>query len=201
MRNLIIGIFLVLGLSACSSQHDTSRLKDGSGRVIYQMSQEEAFAMARQSMATFFPGRKIFQVEEELKGYRTWTTVVVDRYHQYILVVPAIGKSSAGQDVSGFYFQISGRGTSGSGYMANGAFFDQFQQDLQKTGRAVKVSDVRPGHYSVPVFQTAATRAISRARKGASAEEKLRDLDNLRAKGLITDQEYRVKRQQILDTL
>lgn len=201
MRNLIISIFLMLGLTACSSEFDTSQHKDGSGRVIYQMSQQQAFNLALTSMASFFPGRNIFEVDEQLKGYRTWTTFVVDRYHHYIRVVPAVGTNSAGQRIAGFYFQISGSGTSGSGYASNVEFYEQFQRQLDGLSVAVKVRQVRPGRYTLPVFPRAtSTSGQAERQRSGYVEEKLRQLNDLRAKGLITDQEYLAKRQQILNT-
>jgi hypothetical protein len=52
-----------------------------------------------------------------------------------------------------------------------------------------------------PNYKPAPAAAPSPAQPAASVEERLRTLDELKRKGLVTDEEYRVQRQRILGNL
>lgn len=82
-------LVLAIMLGACSTHFDTSQQEGVDGRTIYQLNQEQAFAIAYNAIATVLPGRKISEIDGPVKGYRTWFRFVLDTYTQQVLVVPA----------------------------------------------------------------------------------------------------------------
>ncbi len=120
-------LVLAILLSACSTHFDTSKQEGVEGYTIYRIGQEQAFAVAYNAMATVMPGRKISEIDGPVKGYSTWTRFVLDTYTQQVLVIPAKGITQSGETVEGFYFEVSGSGSSGSGRAKNVSLYEAIQ--------------------------------------------------------------------------
>jgi hypothetical protein len=77
-------LVLAITLSACSTHFTTSKQRGIDGYTIYRVSQEQAFAIAYNAIATVLPGRKISKINGPVKGYSTWTRFVLDTYTQQV---------------------------------------------------------------------------------------------------------------------
>ena len=192
---------LAFVVSACSSHFDTSKREGATGYTIYRISQEQAFSIAYNSILTVLPGRKISEIEGPVKGYSTWSRFVLDTYTQQVTVVPARGTTSAGQVVEGFYFEVSGSGTSGTGYGKNVTLYETIQQRLDQLNVGVKVSRLERGSYTEPVFATEGQPAAPAPRPSVSVEDRLKELKRLRDGGLISAAEYEAQRAKIIGSL
>jgi hypothetical protein len=109
---LSLGVLLaVLSITGCSA-HSTTILKDrlGASPVIYRISEETALTTALEAYAALYPKKR-------------WTTLLTDAgmattptngpgpgdwWHQRILVVPAIGTDTNGNEVRGYWHDYSG---------------------------------------------------------------------------------------------
>ena len=189
-------------LAACSTNFDTSEVKNTTGKKIYTVEQARAFQIAHDSIATVLPGRKISKVDGPTKGYSTYSRFMLDTYTQQVLVIPLKGKTRDGKTVEGFNLNVSGSGTSiVFGRSKNVALFEEVENRLSGFQSAIAVSDVQRRSYDTPVFGQGTAAPAEQQNGSPSAEARLERLKDLKEQGLITDDEYREKRQQIIDSI
>jgi hypothetical protein len=156
------------------------------------MSQDEAVALTHGAIVRSFPGRRIETIDGPVRGYSTYTRMMLDTFTQQIVVRPVAGRTAQGQVVNGYAFEISGSGTSGSGAWQNDAFFEALQRDLDASGRGVDVVDVSPR------IEAPAPPAAAAAGGTPDPIDQLRRLRALRDEGTISGQEYERARAQLL---
>src|SRR5437867_764658 len=119
MRGRLSLPVLALTLAALSSvgcsAHNTTLLWDepNARQVIYRVSEETAFTTALEAYAALFPSKSVDDVVEgRRRGYnadeRSWAG---DVWHHRILVIPAIGTESNGNEVRGYWYDYDGGGT------------------------------------------------------------------------------------------
>lgn len=192
---------LVVLLSACSTHFNTSIREGVDGYTIYRLRQEQAFAIAYDSIATVLPGRKISEIDGPVKGYSTWTRFVLDTYTQQVLVIPARGITKDGETVEGFYLEISGSGSSGSGRAKNVSLHKAIQENLDQQDVATAVTRIERISYKEPVFRNKANPSRSSPPPDISVEERLKKLKSLFDQGLISEREYSDKRASIIQSL
>lgn len=189
-------------LSACSTHFDTSQQEGVDGRTIYQLPQEQAFAIAYNAIATVLPGRKISEIDGPVKGYSTWFRFVLDTYTQQVLVVPAKGISKSGAPVEGFYFEVSGSGSSiVQGRAKNVSLYETIQAELDRLNVAAIVPHLERGSYGGPVFATKDGPAGAAPPSGDTVAERLNELKALLDGGLISEKEYSDQRAKIIGSL
>lgn len=194
-------LFLVVTLSSCSTHFDTSKKEGIDGFTIYRLNQEQAFEIAYNAILTVLPGRKISKIDGPVKGYSTWSRFVLDTYTQQVTIIPAKGTTKGGVTVDGFYFEISGAGSSGSGRMTNVTLYETIQNNLEKLNVAMAVAQIERTTYQEPVFGTSRNANQNQTSDPVSVEERLEQLNALLSRGLITQQEYDLKRAGIINSL
>lgn len=202
-----------LMLAACSmagcSTHNTTLAGHGSGggQVIYRISENQAFTITLDAFAEVLPKQSLFDITGVRRGYQSTWRWGLDTYSQKVLIIPAVGTDATGREVHGYWFDVSGEGTSGSGMAKNRALYRRIQESLDATGTATVVIKVRDGRYETDGH---AYRAKGRdAREvvpasppsGRSVADQLRELKALHEQGLITDEEYEKNRKQILERM
>ena len=114
---------------------------------------------------------------------------------QQVLVHPAIGLDKNGEKVAGFYFEVSGAGTSGSGRAKNVQVFEKLQELLNDTGKGVYVSSLQAGHYK---SKGTVHDPKSTANDPFHQLEKLKELFD---RGVITKEDYDAKKKELLDRM
>lgn len=196
-------LVLAITLGACSTHFDTSQQEGVDGRTIYQLNQEQAFAIAYNAIATVLPGRKISEIDGPVKGYSTWFRFVLDTYTQQVLVVPAKGVSKSGVPVEGFYFEVSGSGSAiVQGRAKNVSIYETIQAELDKLGIAAVVPQIERGSYKGPVFATKGGGPAGAAQpSGGTVAGRLNELKGLLDRGLISEKEYGDQRAKIIGSL
>jgi hypothetical protein len=116
------GLLIALSIAGCSTQYSSQKLTPDSPKVIYALPQSEAFAMARQAMASAprnsMGGEyRIDAIHGQLQGYQLIYHGWAYRSHfeQKLYVIPVAGIGAGGQEINGFRFHIIGP-WSGVGY-------------------------------------------------------------------------------------
>ena len=198
LRNrCLLGLAVVL--TACSTHFDTSIRKGVDGYTIYRLRQEQAFSIAYDSIATVLPGRNISEIDGFAKGYSTWSRFGLDTYTQRVLVIPVRGIAKDGTTIEGFYLDISGSGSSGSGRAKNVSLHRTIQKMLDQRNVSAVVTRMERTSYKEPVFRTKTIPSGSPPL--LTVEERLKKLKSLLDQGLISEREYRDARVRTLQSL
>jgi Short C-terminal domain len=179
--------------------------------VIYRFSEEQAFTLVIDAYADILPKQSLDDITGARRGYESTWRWGLDTYSQKTLVVPAIGTDQTGREVRGYWFEVSGGGSSGSGRSKNLDLFRRLKTALDATGAAVVVTNLREGRYetdgraylggSRDARDVAASRPRAPSAPKSTVADQLRELKTLRDQNLISDQEYEAKRRQILDRM
>jgi uncharacterized lipoprotein len=139
-----IFICVLFLLSGCSSTNTTLRDQSGS-MVIHKLSEEDALRIVRLAITSVLPNRTITTFETPYKGYFTTFRFGLDTYSQRIYAIPVEGETSAGKKIKGFYFEVSGEGSSiVQGRMKNTELFNKLQQLLKDSSKGVVVENYIP---------------------------------------------------------
>jgi hypothetical protein len=194
--------FAALALAGCSTNFDTAEVEGSDRKRIYAIDQSRAFQIAHDSIASVLPGRKISKVDGPTKGYSTYSRFMLDTYTQQVLVIPLEGKNEAGETVKGYNLNVSGSGTSVMiGRSKNINLYEEVQLRLAETGSGVLVGRTERRAYEEPVFPSADGPSTNKRGTADTPEERLRNLNDLYQDGLITEEEYQRKRQEVLDDI
>jgi hypothetical protein len=213
MRRLFI-FLLVIVVSGCSTHKSPLQSND---KFIFVTSDEEGvFQAAYDSM---LEGRKespIADINGPIRGYSLTRKWALDYWTSMIRVFPAEGETDTGEIVRGYYPEVSGEGT----LIIRGPSMDEriYEAALEKfgeVGRRIGVVNIERGDY---LLERDAFRLNEKAslREGgtikieglgslqsesSSVEDRLKELENLRSKNLITEDEYKNARHQILEDI
>jgi hypothetical protein len=205
---LVSLVLAALPVAGCST-HNTTLVDRGTGKVIYRLSEEQAFTMVLAVYAEVLPKQSLDDISSGTRrGYESTWRWGLDTYSQKVLVIPAIGSDPAGREVRGYWFEVSGSGSSGSGHSKNLDLYRRLREALDATGTAVVVTNLREDRYETDgsAYRAGGRDAReaapprSRVPRGGPADQ-LRELKTMHDQGLISDQEYEAKRRQILDRL
>lgn len=142
LRRTLVTTFALLATGCSQSQSTASGGTPGRERI-YRLSGDEALAIAQTTILRAFPGRRVEPIEGPIRGFSTYTRMMLDTFTQQILVIPVRGNAPTGEMIDGYSFEVSGSGTSGSGAIRNDSFFDLLQSELDRTGTAVNVTNMR----------------------------------------------------------
>lgn len=205
MRLLILSVFALL--IGCSTNFSTLQPENSTKQVIYGVSEEQAFQIAFSSLTQVLPGNEITEIDGPVKGYSATFRFVLDTYSQQVIVVPASGKDAEGKVVRGYYFEVSGSGSSVvQGRAKNVQLFETISSSAKATNKGVFVSSVsreayvgarwRQGESSKPNPALAA-----KSDTGADPLTQIERLKQLRDRGVITDEEFERKKKELLERI
>lgn len=194
----VFGIVLLFCCISCSTHFTTLNQENSQSKLIFQISENDAFACAYRAITTSFPGRNITNINGPLRGYSTYFRIMLDTFTQQIMVIPAVGITEDGKEVYGFYFEVSGSGTTVIGRQKNVAMFEELNATLLQSNKGVYVKDVRTGEYQTTVIPSAGK---TENQTGPDPADRLRQLKKLRDEGVITDEEYERKKKEILEKM
>ena len=192
----ILSALMVIAVAACASHSGSTLNSEGSNStVIYELSQEEAFAIARRvADAAHLPGERVDEMNGEFRGYTltylSWDAV--DTYSCDLAIIPATGITDDGRKVNGFYFEISGAGTAFLyGKIKNDQLFEDLKRALNATGTATAIKSMSIGKYEDSTTSTSAEDAAN----------SLRELKKLYDEKVIDQHEYETKKAEILQRM
>ncbi len=203
-------VLIGLGAAGCASSNTTLvRTERGDGQVIYRISEEKAFTIALDAYAVLLPKQSVDDVVDgRRRGYSADQRFALDWYTHRVLVIPAVGMDAGGREVHGYWFDISGSGSMPiSGGAKHKEFLRVIQEALAATGSATVVTNLRDGNYETDGRAYLGLKRDARDIKsggqpsGAGSAERLSELKTMRDRGLISGEEYEVRRRQILDRM
>jgi hypothetical protein len=122
----VLSLVAVTCALGCSTHYSTLKSDfPGQGRI-YRLSEPEALYVAHNALVELFPGRQITEIEGPTRGYHTYIRFVLDTHSQQVLAVPAVGLDAQGQEVHGYWFEVSGSGSAFiQGGYKNSQLFDR----------------------------------------------------------------------------
>jgi len=199
MRVIVLLVGLILG--GCGSMYSTLQADGSSKQIIYELPEEQAFQVAFGSITQVFPGYEITEVDGPVRGYTTTFRFVLDTYTQQVMVVPAAGKAADGRAIRGYYFEVSGRGSSIiQGRVKNAELFDTVSKAAQATDKAIAVSELSRASYTGARWKQGEQGPTKRAGE-SDVFSQIERLKQLRDSGAITNEEFARKRKELLDRL
>ena len=126
---------------------------------------------------------------------------MLDTYTQQVIVVPAAGKTADGRAIRGYYFEVTGRGSSIiQGRVKNAELFDTVSKAAQATDKAIAVSELSRASYTGARWKQGEQGPTKRAGE-SDVFSLIERLKQLRDSGAITDEEFARKRKELLDRL
>jgi hypothetical protein len=131
-------------LGACSTDYSTATDTYTGRKRIYAMSNDAALALAKDAISQSFPDSKIEMIDDPAAGYAAPVRSGLNTSTQKVVIHPVTGMTAAGTAVSGYTFEVTGRGTIGAGDINTATFYARLQQALDTTGDAVDVARVEP---------------------------------------------------------
>jgi hypothetical protein len=210
LLGLVAAGLMALVTTGCATSSTTLvRPDQGGAQVIYRISEEKAFTTALEAYAVLLPKQSVDDIVDGLRrGYNADQRFALDWYSHRVLVIPGAGTDARGNEVHGYWFDISGSGTMPiSGKMKSSEFLRMILASLDATGTATVVTNVRDGSYETDGRAYLGLKRDARDIKmgsrspGAGGADRLSELKTMRDKGLITGEEYEAKRRQILDRM
>jgi len=200
-------VLLVLS-SGCSTHFSTLQPEGSKEKIIYAVPEEQAFQIAHGTLAATLPGRKIEVIDGPVRGYSTYFRFVLDTYTQQVLVHAVQGTDALGKKVRGYYFEVSGSGSSiVQGRAKNVQLFERLVEAAKATGKGIAVTSVEHIGYTNAKWrlgQGEMERNTSPATTGAKNDDVLDSLERLkglRDRGVITDEEFESKKKELLNRL
>ena len=191
---------LVLALSAsvlgCSSHY--SSLDSEGEQTLYELEESVAFQLAQSAILKVLPGRNITNIDGQTIGYSTWYRFGLDKYTQQVLVVPITGLTESGERISGYYFDVSGSGTSAQGRAKNASLWKTLIASADSSGSKRRVSNVKPNRYT---SDDPFTSKDSESASQANVFDSLERLKQLHLDEAITDEEYETQRKKLLERI
>lgn len=196
---------IVLFVAGCSTNFSTLQPENSSKQVIYAVPEEQAFQIAFSALGQVLPGNEITDIDGPVKGYSATFRFLLDTYSQQVIVIPASAKDADGRTVRGYYYEVSGSGSSVvQGRAKNVQLFETISTSARSTGKAVFVSSVTREPYSGARWKQGDAGRQSpappaRPEGGADAITQIERLQQLRDRGAITEEEFQRKKKELLD--
>lgn len=204
MRTILAALSLSI-LSGCATNFSTLQTESSHNQFLLTVPEEQAFQIAFSSMTQVLPGYDITDIDGPIKGYSTNFRFLLDTYSQQVMVIPASGKTTEGNTIRGYYFDVSGTGSSGQGRAKNVQLFQTVSASAKATGKYVPVSSVSRESYVGASWKQGQIGRLGSAPAakvdGTDALTQIERLQQLRNRGAITDEEFLKKKTELLDRI
>ena len=151
IRGLYI-VLLSMALIGCSA-HRVSLEEGNSKLAIYQMDETKMFNLVYSSIQEVFPQEKISVLTVPTRGYITKFLAPpfhIDWFTQKVLVHRASGISPGGNEVYGYWIEVSGSGSSFlQGQLKNEEVFNTIISHLESSAKKYVVSNISVAPYLI----------------------------------------------------
>lgn len=207
MTKSSILLFLFALLAGCSTHFSTLQPQGSTTQIIYSVQEEQAFKIAHGSLLATLPGRKIEVIDGPVRGYSTYSRFVLDTYTQQVLVHAAQGTDALGNKIRGYYFEVSGSGSSGTGRAKNVALFEMVVESAKAAGKGVAVTNVERTGYTNARWllgEGELGKSTAPVASDTTKEDVVNSLDllkGLRDRRVITEEEFEAKKKELLRRL
>ncbi len=106
----VISTLAVLGLLiGCAGTRSTA--SDPADAWMYPLTNEQAERVLTEAMAAEFSGSALSRVDIPNRGYKVTIRFALDSHDIVAVMVPAKGKTTDGEQVDGFVFEVNDSGT------------------------------------------------------------------------------------------
>ena len=124
-------LFLLVFAWGCS-RHNSTLTPDDSGRkTAYNAPVESLLGDVHLGMLQAFPGRNLTPIDDgRVKGYSTWTRVLLDTFSQQAILIPVKGVTADGKEVQAYALDVSGSGSSNLGAMRNTKLYKTLKETM-----------------------------------------------------------------------
>jgi hypothetical protein len=214
MKRLFTVLVVVIIMSGCATHK--SPLQSSDKFIFVTADEEGVFQAAYDAMLEGRRESPIADINGPIRGYVLTRKWGLDYWTSMIRVFPAEGRTDAGEIVRGYYPEVSGEGT----LIIRGPAMDEtiYEAAVKKfgeVGQKVSVVSIERGDYLLkrdafrlhekPSLRDGGTIKIegldAQEPKTSSIEHRLQELENLRLKKMITEDEYQKARKQILEDI
>lgn len=187
-----------MAVSGCYSAHKTT-LKTDTGYNLFAIDERTVFEIVYVEFRSAVDDALIEELDGPERGFRTTLTFGLDEYDLVVRIIPAEGELPDGTSVSGYFVELAGKGTFPTSTPRK--LMQAIEERLQETGTATTVSSYRPAEYVLQRQRWRLSENPDSPTEVSSPAERLQHLEKLLEKGLISEDEYTVKRRQIIEQL
>ena len=189
--------FILILLVGCSTHQTT--LKQNGGYKIYTIEEREIFQITYQEISSIVDDEIVNEIDGPERGFSTRMTFGPDWYDVLVKIVPVEGVSLNGNNIKGYFVELGGTGTyptSRPKKIING-----IQRKLEESGTGVMVSSFRKSSYEYERDRWRLNEKPSARDRDGSVMDKLLKLKILREEGVLTEEEYKQKKAELLKQL
>jgi hypothetical protein len=184
----------ILFLAGCSTYQTT--LKQNGSYKIYTIEEQDVFQLTYQEMMSVVDNEMISEIDGPERGFSTRLTWGLDWYNVIVKIVPVEGIDKQGNNVKGYFVELGGKGTYPTSRPEE--IITNIQRKLNKSGTGVVVTSYRKSSYLLERDRWRLNEKPSIRDKGDSAMDKLLKLKDLKDKNVITEEEYNLKKIDLL---
>lgn len=195
MKLVVCVLFLLL--AGCST-HQTTLKQDG-GYKIYAMEEQEIFQLTYQEMVAIVDDELVNEIDGPERGFSTRLTWGLDWYNVFVKIVPVEGTDRQGHNVRGYFVELGGKGSYPTSRPKE--LINNIHQKLEESGTGVFVTSYRKTGYTYDRDRWRLNREPSARESGDSVMDRLLKLKLLKDEGIISEDEYEIKRQDLIDQL
>ena len=148
LLRIAAALLIAVVVTGCATSGTTLVRPDRAGRVIYRISEQQAFTIALEAYAALYPKQSVDDVVRRgQRGYnvdeRAWT----DYWSHRLWVIPAVGTDANGNEIRGYVYEYEGGGTLWASSERKTALIELIRSRLDATGTGTLVTNVRGGQY------------------------------------------------------
>jgi len=195
MRFVFLVVFALL--AGCSTHQTT--LKQGGGYKIYTIEEQKIFQLTYQEITSIVDDEIVNEIDGPERGFSTRMTFGIDWYDVIVKIVPVEGISLSGENLKGYFVELGGKGTYPTSRPQK--LIDNIQRKLEESGTGVMVSSYRKSTYVLERDRWRLNERPSAREAGGSVMDKLLKLKVLREEGILTEEEYQSKKEELLKQL
>ena len=195
MRFVILAVFAFL--VGCST-HQTTLEQDG-GYKIYTIEEQKIFQLTYQEFTSIVDNEIVNEIAGPERGFHTKMIFGLDWYNVFVKIIPVEGVSLSGESVRGYFVELGGKGTYPTSRPQK--IIDNIQKKLEDSGTGVMVSSYKKSNYVLERAHWHLNERSSARKSGESAMDKLLKLKVLRDEEILTEEEYKSKKEELLKQL
>lgn len=224
----VTGLFF-FGCAGKGMTRDSGRkTAEDTNDIVYQITEKEALALTQWALEQALPDQKIHRLKKPRVGFFVHEHAQKGNYKYarfrektFIYEVDLLrvsGSTAQGQSVIGYTYALKGDGDLKTGPEKLTRLAQQLGDGFEKTGRAVTVSSLRSEKPAPPVISpitspasdtnstmTHPDKPAAKEQPAVEAEDdvfvKLKKLKELLDQGVITEEEFKVKKKELLDRI
>jgi hypothetical protein len=203
--SILFAIFLFMG--GCST-HISALQAAPNEQILYKLDEKKAFELAHEAFTEAAPSYPIEDLNGPVRGFVVYRRFSIDHYTTMARIFRGKGEDSRGISHFGYYLEVSGNGTYLDGPSFDQDVYDGIISKWKGSGEEVKVRQIARAEYIYdrdrwrlsdrPSEREPAGKAVIGQSQENSIRNKLRTLKKLRDEGLINNEEYNIKRAEIL---